>query len=102
MKIGSDEHKQRFCREFIASHCRFDPEALAWPDLDAASLERLRAIPFWQEVLYTERRAGAIVAAYAATITDPLVHEAVRRVQDRAPGWLSAGSNVRDFRDADP
>jgi hypothetical protein len=51
MKIGSDEHKQRFCGEFIASHCRFDPETLAWPDLDAAALERLRAIPFWEEVL---------------------------------------------------
>jgi hypothetical protein len=77
MKIGSDEHKQRFCHEFIATHCRFDPAALEWPDLDAAELGRLRAIPFWQEVLYTERRAGAIVAAYAATIADPLVREAV-------------------------
>jgi len=63
MRIGSDEHKQRFCGEFIASHCRFDPATLAWPDLDEAALGRLRAIPFWQEVLYTERRAGAIVAA---------------------------------------
>jgi len=77
MKIGSDEHKQRFCREFISSHCRFDPAALAWPDLDTAELGRLRAIPFWQQVLYTERRAGAIVAAYATTVTDPLVREAV-------------------------
>ena len=77
MKIGSDEHKKLFCRDFIASHCRFDPARLAWPDLDAAELERLRGIPFWQEVLYTERRAGAIVAAYAETITDPLVREAV-------------------------
>ena len=77
MKVGSDEHKQRFCHEFIASHCQFDPAALAWPDLDAAALGRLRAIPFWQEVLYTERRAGAIVAAYGTTITDPLVREAV-------------------------
>ena len=77
MKIGSDEHKRLFCGEFIASHYRFDPAALAWPDLDAAELGRLRAIPFWQEVLYTERRAGAIVAAYASTIGDPLVREAV-------------------------
>ena len=77
MKVGSDEHKQRFCREFIASHCQFDPANLVWPDLDAAALGRLRAIPFWQEVLYTERRAGAIVAAYGTTITDPLVREAV-------------------------
>jgi hypothetical protein len=77
MKIGSDEHKERFCRQFIASHDRYDPASLAWPDLDEAALGRLRAIPFWPEVLHTERRAGAIVEAYAATIADPLVHEAV-------------------------
>jgi hypothetical protein len=77
MKIGSCEHKERFCRDFIASHCRFDPATLTWPDLDDLALHRLRAIPFWQEVLYTERRAGAIVDAYAQTIADPLVREAV-------------------------
>jgi hypothetical protein len=77
MKIGSCEHKERFCRDFIASHCRFDPATLTWPDLDDVALRRLRAIPFWQEVLYTERRAGAIVDAYAQTIGDPLVREAV-------------------------
>ena len=77
MKIGSAEHKERFCRHFIESHCRFDPTTLAWPDLDEGALDRLRAIPFWQEVLYTERRAGAIVAAYAETIADPLVRRAV-------------------------
>jgi hypothetical protein len=77
MKIGSDEHKRRFCDQFIASHNRYRPETLAWPDLDEAALTRLRAIPFWPEVLYTERRAGAIVDAYAATITDPLVRKAI-------------------------
>jgi hypothetical protein len=77
MKIGSEDHKERFCRDFIASHCRFDPATLTWPDLDEVSLERLRAIPFWQEVLYTERRAGAIVDAYAQQIADPLVRDAV-------------------------
>jgi hypothetical protein len=77
MKIGSEEHKERFCRHFIATHCRFDPAALAWPELSEADLARLRGIPFWEEVLYTERRAGAIVAAFARTIADPLVREAV-------------------------
>jgi hypothetical protein len=37
----------------------------------------MRAVPFWQEVLHTERRAGAIVRAFAETITDPLVRAAV-------------------------
>jgi hypothetical protein len=77
MKIGTDEHKERFCRDFIASHCRFNPATLTWPDLDDLALDRLRAIPFWQEVLYTERRAGAIVDAYAQTVADPLVRDAV-------------------------
>jgi hypothetical protein len=77
MKVGSEEHKERFCRHFIASHCRFDPAGLAWPELGQADLTRLRGIPFWEEVLYTERRAGAIVGAFAQTIADPLVREAV-------------------------
>ena len=77
MKIGSGEHKERFCRAFIASHRRFDPGRLCWPEMDQRALGRLRAIPFWQEVLYTERRAGLIVEAYARTIGDPLVREAV-------------------------
>jgi hypothetical protein len=75
--IGSDEHKKRFCREFVASHQPFVPDQLVWPELDAAAQERLRTVPFWPEVLFTERRAGAIVDAYAATIADPVLHEAV-------------------------
>src|SRR5438105_4775202 len=51
MKIGSEEHKQRFCNAFITSHRQFDPESLAWPDLDPAALERLHSIPFWQQVV---------------------------------------------------
>jgi hypothetical protein len=77
MKIGTEEHKRRFCEAFIASHSPYDPEALPWPDLDDAALGRLRAIPFWPEVLYTERRAGAIVEGYGATVADPLVRRAV-------------------------
>jgi hypothetical protein len=77
MRIGSVEHKERFCRQFIDSHRRLDPEALPWPDLDEAALGRMRAVPFWQEVWHTERRAGAIVAAFAKTVADPLVREAV-------------------------
>jgi hypothetical protein len=77
MKIGSEWHKERFCRDLIASHQVFAAAELSWPELDEEALGRLRAIPFWQEVLYTERRAGLIVEAYARTVGDPLVREAV-------------------------
>ncbi len=77
IKAGSEAHKELFCRQFIATHQVFDPETLPWPDLDEASLARLRGVPFWQEVYHTERRAGAIVDAFTPQVIDPLVREAV-------------------------
>ena len=77
IKVGSDAHKVLFCRQFVETHERYDPTALPWPDLDAAQLDRLRSVPFWQEVYHTERRAGAIVAAFTPMVQDPLVREAV-------------------------
>jgi hypothetical protein len=77
MQIGSEAHKQRFCHQFIDSHRQFDPETLPWPVLDEAALERMRTVPFWQEVLHTERRAGAIVRAFATTVADKLMRKAI-------------------------
>jgi hypothetical protein len=77
MKVGSDAHKELFCRQFLQTHERYDPAALPWPELDDAQLDRLRSVPFWQEVYHTERRAGAIVAAFTPMVQDPLVREAV-------------------------
>jgi hypothetical protein len=75
--IGSAAHRALFCAQFVDSHRKFEPSSLPWPDLDEAALQRLRAVPFWQEVRYTERRAGALVAAFAATVADPMVREAI-------------------------
>jgi len=77
IKVGSDAHKELFCRQFIETHELYDPATLPWPELDEAQLERLRSVPFWQEVYHTERRAGAIVAAFTPTVQDPLVRAAV-------------------------
>lgn len=77
MKIGSDAHKELFCRSFIEAHDPYAVEKLPWPVLDEASLARLRSVPFWEEVFFAERRAGAMVRAYAETIHDQLVRQAV-------------------------
>jgi hypothetical protein len=77
VRIGSDAHKNLFCRDFIGTHRRFEPEELPWPALGADELSRLRAVPFWQEVFHTERRAGAIVDAFTKVVEDPLIREAV-------------------------
>jgi hypothetical protein len=77
IKVGSDAHKELFCRQFIETHELYDPATLPWPELDEAQLNRLRSVPFWQEVYHTERRAGAIVAAFTPTVQDSIVREAV-------------------------
>jgi hypothetical protein len=77
MRIGSDAHKELFCRSFIATHREFDPAKLPWPDLDGAALERLRSLPFWGEAVATEREAGAKIRAYGETVRDPLLREAI-------------------------
>lgn len=77
MKLGSEAHKELFCRSFRESHLHYEPETLPWPDLDGVALERLRGIPFWLEALKTERNAGNMVSAFAETIDDPIIKEAI-------------------------
>jgi hypothetical protein len=77
MKLGSEAHKELFCRSFIDSHVKFEPGELPWPALDSINLEKLRGIPFWYEALRTERNAGAMVNTFAEKISDPLLKEAI-------------------------
>jgi hypothetical protein len=77
MKIGTETHKELFCQAFINTHQQYQPEALPWPELDEVALERLRGIPFWEAALETERKAGVMVRAFAETVDDPLIREAI-------------------------
>jgi len=75
--IGTPAHRDLFCRHFKQTHQHYVPAELPWPQLDEVALQRLRGVPFWQEVLHTELRAGAIVKAFSETIDDPVVREAI-------------------------
>lgn len=77
MRIGTDDHKRLFCREFTGSFRDFQVGEIKWPRLDQASLARLRAMPFWAEAVKTERTAGARVRLMADVERDPLVREAI-------------------------
>jgi hypothetical protein len=74
---GSEAHKQLFCKHFMQSHRAYDPRDLSWPELDTPTLERLRALPFWGEALSTEQETGAKIVAYARTVADPLLRDAI-------------------------
>ncbi|HTV85834.1 MAG TPA: ferritin-like domain-containing protein [Dyella sp.] len=77
IKAGSEDHKALFCKQFIDTYQDYDPSTLPWPELSDKDLERLRGVPFWQEVYHTERRAGAIVDAFTPHVADPVVREAI-------------------------
>jgi hypothetical protein len=77
MTDGSLAHKTLFCQTFIETHRRFEPSELPWPEIDETSIDRLRSIPFWSVALAAERNAGRMVTAYAQTIDDPLIREAL-------------------------
>jgi hypothetical protein len=76
--VGSEAHRDLFCRQFHETYTDYDPPKLPWPELNEAELARLRGVPFWQEVYHTERRAGAIVEAFFPQVGDPVVRDAVK------------------------
>jgi len=77
VRIGSNEHKELFCRSFIETHHAYDPKDWPWPELDDISLARLRAIPIWTMALEVEMGAGAMLDGFAKTEPDPLVRQAL-------------------------
>jgi hypothetical protein len=77
LKIGSLEHKELFCRMFIDTHDPFKPSEIRWPDLDAESLARLKAMPVWNEATRTEAATAVKVQSLGDTERDPLLAEAI-------------------------
>jgi hypothetical protein len=77
MRLGSPAHRDLFCRSLLETHQNYDPDTFPWPELDGKTLDFLRGIPFWQEALATEQRAGMMAQAFAEEIADPLIRQAV-------------------------
>ena len=78
IKIGSDAHKQLFCRMLLDTHNPYKPAVLVWPKLSPETLQRITSLPIWDIAVQTEGRAMLRVETYANTITaDPLLREAL-------------------------
>ena len=49
--IGSDAHKELFCRSFIDTHDPYDPQPSTGRRSTPTAVARLRAMPFWGEAI---------------------------------------------------
>ena len=76
-RVGSRAHRDLFCRTFIETHRAFEPENLPWPRLEQRYVDLLRAFPFWSFARSMEQEAERMIAAFSATLTDPVIREAV-------------------------
>jgi hypothetical protein len=77
IKYGSDEHKQMMCRMFEDTFNPYRPSVLKWPTLDEAALHRITSLPIWDIAVQTEGKARLRMAAYARTIADPQMRNAL-------------------------
>jgi hypothetical protein len=75
--VGSQEHKELFCRFFLETHVAFEPATVDWPEIDEDSLKRLHSLPVWNEAVATERAATCTIQTWAPLEADPLIREAV-------------------------
>ena len=75
--IGSDAHKQLFCRMLLDTYDPYKPAIIPWPPLGEAELARLTSLPFWTIAVQTEGVTALRMQSFADTIPDPLIREAV-------------------------
>jgi hypothetical protein len=77
MKLGSEEHKNLFCRFFIYTHKVFKPADVPWPQLDDAEIKKLADWPQWNQTLKAKRQIQKKFNAYAEKVKDLLLREAI-------------------------
>jgi hypothetical protein len=77
IRIGSEAHKQLFCRMLLETHNPYKPAVIEWPKLTREALHRVTSLPIWDIAVQTEGRASIRVKTFAETVRDPLLRAAL-------------------------
>jgi hypothetical protein len=77
LRIGSEEHKQMFCRMLLDTYDPYKPAVIDWPELEDDALARLVGLPFWQIAVETESETSMRMQCAADATKDPLIKEAI-------------------------
>ncbi len=74
---GSDRHADAACRMFRDTFNPYRPAVLDWPVLEPAVRDRIVALPIWDIAVQTEGKARLRMAAYAGTLRDRGMRDAL-------------------------
>jgi hypothetical protein len=77
VRLGSEAHKQAFCRMFHETFNPYKPSVIPWPELDPEALQRLTSLPIWDIAVQTEGKARLRMLSYAAALRDPALSAAI-------------------------
>jgi hypothetical protein len=77
IRIGSEQHKQLFCRMLLDTHNPYKPAVIEWPKLSPDELKRITSLPIWDIAVQTEGRASIRVKTFAERVRDPLLRSAL-------------------------
>jgi len=85
-RLGSEAHKELFCRTLLETFNPYRPAVIDWPKLDPDARDRLVTLPIWNIAVQTEGKASLNVKSYA-------------RLVDRDQ-WLRAAVDLNAFEEA--
>jgi hypothetical protein len=77
LRPGSELHRREVCRMFRETFNPYRPAALDWPVLEPEALRRIVSLPIWDIAVQTEGKARLRMAAYARTLTQPDMRDAL-------------------------
>ncbi len=77
VRIGSPAHLRMFAQMLLDTHNPYKPAVIEWPKLAPDALARVTSLPIWDIAVQTEGRASIRVKSFAATVTEPLLRQAL-------------------------
>ena len=77
IRLGSEAHKNLFCRALLTTFDPYRPAVIDWPELEGDARERLTSLPIWDIAVQTEGKAGLRVATYGEEVRDSLLKQAI-------------------------
>ena len=80
IRPGADAHFRMLTQLLGATYNPYKPAVLDWPKLDAETLQRITSLPIWDIAVQTEIKASMRIEAFAATIKNPALRDALMQM----------------------